>query len=355
MIKLFKPQFSHHLGIDISASSVQLLEFGVENGRIYIEQGFIESLPVAALGEKDLANSSNLRNVIQSLSEKVDKKRKGVALSMSGSEVLFKTFSIDPHSNPVDLDQIVSTELKLRYPDLYEACYWDYQHLSPEIASASSALQVVLCQKDRVDPWVEVLKQAGMVPQVFDLEYYALQRALSLVSEQLPLRQSEGIIGLVLLDYSCSTFLVVRGDEILYTRSQVQDNRWLLDEATHQMGVDDWFSAYVQKLSTDSALRWRIAKLMAPGFFVSLRQMLRFYASAIAEPLDCLVLGGDCALIPELAELIEKEERLPAVVANPLLNLKSNKKADTEILYALGPAFMRCSGMALGKYANEFH
>ena len=100
MLGLFNKKANTLLGIDISSTSVKLLELSRQGDRYRVEAYAVEPLPVNAVVEKNIAE---LEGVGQALSRVLVKARTGlksVAVAVAGSAVITKIIPM-----PADLDE----------------------------------------------------------------------------------------------------------------------------------------------------------------------------------------------------------------------------------------------------------
>ena len=68
------------------------------------------------------------------------------------------------------------------------------------------------------------------------------------------------------------------------------------------------------------------------------------------EDLGQLVLAGGCASIPGIAEMIEEQLGVPAVVANPLAGMSLSGRVQAQTLAQDAPALMIACGLALRSF-----
>lgn len=336
MPKLFKQNHSRLLGIDIRSSIIQLLEFGNDNGRILIKQGDFEPL----------------------LKRGVRRKTKRAAIAVSGMAVFSKTLSVDKGLSEYEIEMAVCSEAIKAMGPLRQECYMDFHCLCSNAADSKRLnLAVVAYRKDRVDRLIEALADAGIKTEVVDLDYFALQRALQLLSDQCLHKndQSTSTTAIINVDSSHSTFVAIRGQDLIYTRSEYQNNAPLLAKAKHYLGVRDWLRGYAENGSKHSGRRLDLAKLMAPSINAQLNRFLQCYSTSEQDQLDQLILSGECVLVPEIADYIQEQLDLPCIVANPFIDVRYSDEVDAEFLEAVAPAFMLCSGLALRKHPHEYN
>ncbi len=75
-----------------------------------------------------------------------------------------------------------------------------------------------------------------------------------------------------------------------------------------------------------------------------------FFAGSEFSKVDQLVLAGGCASIPGIAEMIEEQLGVPAVVANPLAGMSLSGRVQAQTLAQDAPALMIACGLALRSF-----
>jgi type IV pilus assembly protein PilM len=193
----------------------------------------------------------------------------------------------------------------------------------------------VACRKERVERLVEVASTAHFTAEVIDVDYYALQRALKLIENQLPMKKDEATTAVVNLEETSSLLVVIRGDQIIYTRSQSFHNPMSSLETKHYRGID--------------------TRVLDSIICAQITQTLQFYTACGHSPLEQIVLCGECSVIPQLAASVEFQQHIPVIVGNPFYNADFSSEVDAALLQATAPAFMLCSGLAMRKVTHELH
>ncbi len=300
----------HFIGIDWRPGAIYLLEFAGDRPDLRIKQAAI-------------------------MTSSVQKIAKAV-VSLSGADALLKELKIPSNLSGSELEFAVHSQAEKyfnKYRGEYSLDFYNFGVSNEE--SRWFKILLVACYKDRVNHFIEALDEATISPAVVDVEYLALHRATTLLADQLPLNPNFCTTAMLNLDEQSTVFQVSQGQDLIYARSEQQNNTHL---KTHQ--------------SND---RNKLACLLAPGINVRINQCFEYYLASGHDLCDQLILCGDCAIIPELAYYVQKQQQLPVIVGNPLLNLDVSADVDAEFLKAAGPSFMRCSGLALWKHTHAVH
>jgi type IV pilus assembly protein PilM len=95
LLSLFKKKSKNLLGIDISSSSIKLLELSKQGDKYRVERYATRPLPPGAVVEKNIANVEAVGEEIEKLATLVKTKTTGAAVAVSGSSVIAKTIELN--------------------------------------------------------------------------------------------------------------------------------------------------------------------------------------------------------------------------------------------------------------------
>jgi type IV pilus assembly protein PilM len=149
---LFNKKANTLLGIDISSTSVKLLELSRQGDRYRVEAYAVEPLPVSAVIEKNIAE---LEGVGQALSRVLIKARtslKNVAVAVAGSAVITKTIEMDAGLSDDEMESQLKIEADqyIPYPLDEVAIDFEVQGASTRNPERVSVL-LAACRKENVE------------------------------------------------------------------------------------------------------------------------------------------------------------------------------------------------------------
>ena len=87
------------LGLDISSTSVKLLELSKANDRYRVESYAVEPLPPNAVVEKNISDVEGVGEAIKRVVSRSKSSAKQAAVAVAGSAVITKTIEMDASSN----------------------------------------------------------------------------------------------------------------------------------------------------------------------------------------------------------------------------------------------------------------
>lgn len=349
---LFNKKASTLLGIDISSTSVKLLELSRQGDRYRVEAYAVEPLPPSAVTEKNIAE---LEGVGQALARVVAKARtslKNVAVAVAGSAVITKTIEMDAGLS----DDEMESQLKIE-ADQYIPYPLDEVAIDFEVQGASARnperVNVLLaaCRKENVEVREAALTLAGLTARVVDVEAYALERSFGLLANHLMV-SPERLVAVVDIGATMTTLSVLLGGRIIYTREQLFGGRQLTEEIQRRYGLTVEQAGLAKKqggLPSDY-----VSAVLQPFREALVQQVSRslqfFFASGQYHAVDQIVLAGGTASVSGLDRLIEEQLGTPTLVANPFADMTLNGKVNAAALASDAPALMIACGLALRSF-----
>ncbi|MDF3936495.1 pilus assembly protein PilM [Pseudomonas citronellolis] len=353
MLGLFNKKANTLLGIDISSTSVKLLELSRSGGRYKVEAYAVEPLPPNAVVEKNIAE---LEGVGQALSRVVAKARTGVktaAVAVAGSAVITKTIEMDGGLSDDELENQLKIEADqyIPYPLEEVAIDFEVQGVSSRNAERVDVL-LAACRKENVEVREAALALAGITAKVVDVEAYALERAFELLGDQLGGNADELTVAVVDIGATMTTLSVLHHGRTIYTREQLFGGRQLTEEIQRRYGLSVEEAGLAKKqggLPDDYD-----SEVLQPFKDAVVQQVSRslqfFFAAGQFNDVDYILLAGGTASIPDLDRLIQQKIGTPTLVANPFADMVLSNKVNAGALASDAPALMIACGLAMRSF-----
>nr|WP_276583449.1 pilus assembly protein PilM [Pseudomonas sp. RIT-PI-S] len=341
------------MGIDISSTSVKLLELSRAGDRFKVESYAVEPLPANAVVEKNIAELEGVGNALLRVVAKARTSTRGVALAVSGSAVITKSIEMDAGMTDDEMENQLKLEADQYIPYPLEEVAIDFEVQGPS-ARNPERVEVLLaaCRKENVEVREAALAVAGLNARVVDVEAYALERAFGLLAPQL--RNGDQLLTVAVVDVGATmtTLSVIHGGRIIYTREQLFGGRQLTEEIQRRYGLSVEEAGLAKKqggLPDDY-----VAEVLQPFREAVVQQVSRslqfFFAAGQFNQVDYIVLAGGTASLAGLDQLIQQRIGTPTLVANPFADMALNSKVNAGALASDAPALMIACGLALRSF-----
>ncbi|WP_070885969.1 pilus assembly protein PilM [Pseudomonas sp. D1-3] len=353
MLGLFSKKANTLLGIDISSTSVKLLELSRSGSRYKVEAYAVEPLPANAVVEKNIAELEGVGQALSRVLAKAKTSVRSVSVAVAGSAVITKTVEMEAGLSDDELENQLKLEADqyIPYPLEEVAIDFEVQGISPRNPERVEVL-LAACRKENVEVREAALALAGLTAKVVDVEAYALERAYDLLAEQLGGGHDELTVAVVDIGATMTTLSVLHNGRTIYTREQLFGGRQLTEEIQRRYGlsVDEAGLAKKQGGLPDDYE----SEVLQPFKDALVQQVSRslqfFFAAGQYNDVDYILLAGGTASIPDLDRLIQQKIGTQTLVANPFADMALSGKVNAGALASDAPALMIACGLAMRSF-----
>jgi type IV pilus assembly protein PilM len=341
------------LGVDISSTSVKLLELGRVGSRYRVESYMVEPLPPQAVVEREIKDVEAVGEAIKRAVTRAKTSVKHAAAAVSGSAVITKVIQMPADLSEDELESQINLEADQYIPYPLDEVALDFEVLGEsEKVPGQVDVLIAASRLENVDTRVEALEIGGLICKVVDIEMYAMERAFGMLKAQLPEESDDQVIALVDIGASLTTLSIMHQGKSIYSREQIFGGSQLTEEimrryglsyeeagmAKKQGGLPDDYEAEVLESFKESILQQ-----------VS-RALQFFYSSSQFGDVDHIVLAGGCAVIDGLDELLEERLGHSVSIANPFADMSLSPKVNAQALSNDAPSMMIACGLALRSF-----
>ncbi|MEM9102031.1 MAG: pilus assembly protein PilM [Pseudomonadota bacterium] len=352
---IFGTKKSSLVGIDISSTSVKLLELGRVGSRYRVESYAIEALPLDAVVERDIRDEEAVGEAVRRCYSKSNCTLKQAAVAVAGSAVITKVIQLDGDLSEDEMESQIQIEADQYIPYPLEEVALDFEVVGEsETLPDKVDVLVAASRSENVNTRSNVLEIAGLTARVVDVEAYAMERAFKLLANQLPDQGEDQIIAVVDIGATMTSLSVLQDFNTIYTREQVFGGAQLTEEIQRRYGLSFEEAGMAKKqggLPDDYE-----PEVLEPFKEAILQQVSRslqfFYSSSQYGEVDHLVLAGGCAAIEGLSELLEERLGISVSSANPFADMSLSSKVNAQALTSDASALMICCGLALRSFDN---
>ncbi len=350
---LFNKKSSTLLGIDISSTSVKLVELSRQGERYRVEAYAVEPLPVGAVIEKNIAELEGVGLALARALARARTGLKNVAVAVAGSAVITKTIEMDAGLSEDEMESQLKIEADQYIPYPLDEVAIDFE-VQGSSARNPERVNVLLaaCRKENVEVREAALSLAGLTARVVDVEAYALERSFGLLANQLAASGKPLTVAVVDIGATMTTLSVLHDGRLIYTREQLFGGRQLTEEIQRRYGLTLEQAGLAQRkggLPDDYA-----GEVLQPFQQALVQQVSRslqfFLAGGQYSAVDHILLAGGTASVPGLERLIEQQLVVPTRVANPFSDMTLGSKVSGAALASDAPALMIACGLALRSF-----
>jgi type IV pilus assembly protein PilM len=341
------------LGLDISSTSVKLLELSKSNDRYRVEAYAVEPLPPNAVVEKNISDVDGVGEAIKRVISRSKCGARQAAVAVAGSAVITKTIEMDAELSDDEMENqiIVEADQYIPYPLDEVAIDFEVQGLSERNPEQVEVL-LAACRKENVEMREAALDLGQVKPAVVDIEAHAMKRAFELLKPQLGANADDLVVAIIDIGATMTTLSVLADDRSIYTREQLFGGKQLTEEIQRRYSLSFEEAGLAKKqggLPDDYE-----SEVLQPFKEAVLQQVTRslqfFFSSSQYDDVDYIVLAGGTASIEGLAGMIENKLGTPTIIANPFGEMSLSSKVDADALANDAPAMMIACGLAMRSF-----
>ncbi|MEQ5836488.1 pilus assembly protein PilM [Marinobacter mangrovi] len=354
MFGLFGKKSSAVLGIDISSSSVKLLELSRQSGERYrVESYAVEPLPANAVVEKNITDVEAVGDALRKVVSKARASAKQTAVAVSGSAVITKLIQMNAGLNEFEMEDQIALEADQYIPYPLDEVAIDFEVQGPSETNPDQVdVLLAACRKENVDIREDALSIAGLSAKVVDVEAYALERAYTLVEPQLDSQGEELVVAIVDVGATMTTLSVLADGKTVYTREQIFGGKQLTEEIQRRYGLSLEEAGLAKKqggLPDDYEV-----EVLSPFREAVVQQVARalqfFFGASQYNAVDYVVLAGGTASIQGLTEMVEEKTGTATLVANPFADMAVGSRVNASALSNDAPSLMIACGLAMRSF-----
>lgn len=347
------------LGIDISSTSVKLVELSKTDSGYRVESLAVEPLPANAVTEKNIQDVEAVGETLVKALKKSGTKCKLAALAVPGSSVITKIITMPGSLSDSEMETQIELEADQYIPYPLEEINLDFQVLG-ETKGNPDTVDVLLAasRSENVEMRTAIAEIAGLTTRIVDVEAYTIEKSTGFLIPETPKAPDEEdepapfVIAVLDVGATMTSLNVIENNELIYTREQAFGGKQLTEEIMRRYGLAYEEAGRLKKVGglPDNY----IPEVLEPFKENMAQQVSRFlqffYTAGQHDSVDMIALAGGCASIPGIDELISTQLGIDTIVANPFADMDLSSKVNSQALSNDAPALMIACGLAMRSF-----
>jgi type IV pilus assembly protein PilM len=353
-LDLFTPKAPPLFGLDISSSSVKMLEIvDAGKGGYRVERYAIEPLARDAVVDGNINNLEALIDAVKRGYKRLGTRTKHVAMAVPTGAVITKKIVVNAALRESELEVQVETEANQYIPFALEEVNLDFQVIGPSPTSPDEQeVMIAATRKEKVEDRVAVAESAGLKPLVMDVESFAQQTALSIVVQSLPEQGKDKNIAIVDVGANVMNVTVLRNDQSVYTREQAFGGNQLTQEIVTRYGMSPEEAENAKRSGgLPDDFEAEVLRPFMQNLATEVQRALQFFfTSTQYHNVDHILLAGGSAVIPGLDEVVTTQAQVPAIIANPFAHMQTSPRVQQKRLMIDAPSLIVACGLAMRRF-----
>jgi type IV pilus assembly protein PilM len=342
------------IGLDISSSSVKLVELGqAATGEYVVERFASEPFEKGWITDGQIEKFDEVADAVRRVVSRSGTKCRHVAMAMPQSSVITKKIVLPGGLREEELEMQVEAEANQYIPFSLDEVSLDFCVIGPSSEAAGDVeVLIAASRKDRVQDRQGLAEAAGLKPVVLDIESNASRLAIGRMIETLPNEGRDALVALFQIGADTTSLKVLRDDEILYDRDQAFGGAQLTQLISRQYGFS-FEEAEAKKVAGDLPDDYEAA-LLAP-FVDSLAQEIGralqyFFTSTPHHKVHYVMLAGGTATLPGLKDRVVELTGFASMVVNPFEGMKIGSAVRESKLRRDAPSYLTACGLAMRRF-----
>lgn len=362
------------VGLDIGSHSIKMVVLRPARGDLPFELAHfgLADLPEDAIVDGSIVERAAVAQTISELLEQHKVRTRFVATSISGNAVIVRRVSM-PRGDPEQLRQSLPYEAEEYIPFDVNDVDLDFAILDEAAEGDSMDVVLVAAKRDRIDEYVDVIKQAKRTATIMDVDAFAIQNAFEF---SYPERQFEDV-AILNVGASVINLAVLEGGRPVFWRDIAVGVRQYVvalqrqfmldpfdaeevlrrvsrgDNSEADAGLAGWSAegeegAGLRDAATDPRVLEVIGQV-SESIIGEIRKTFDFYqAQAMREHFDAVFLAGGGAHVEDLATRLEEQMGWPVERFDAMRRIAIPKSGfDPEYVWENAPQSAVALGLAL--------
>jgi type IV pilus assembly protein PilM len=342
------------LGLDISSSSVKLVELGrTAKGEFVLERFASEPFEKGWITDGQVEKFDEVAEAVKRVVNKSGTRTKHVVMAMPQSAVITKKIMLPAGLREEELELQVESEANQYIPFSLDEVSLDFCVIGPSPSSVGDVeVLIAASRKDRVQDRQGLAEAAGLKPVVLDIESHASRLAMSRIIAALPSEGKDALVALFEIGADTTSLKVLRDDEMLYDRDQAFGGSQLTQLISRQYGFS-FEEAEGKKLGGELPEDYE-ASILTP-FVDSLSQEIGralqyFFTSTPHHKVHYVMLAGGTATLPGLKERVTELTSFASQVVNPFDKMKLGAAVRDSKVRREAPSYLTACGLAMRRF-----
>ncbi len=351
---LFNRQEPALLGLDISSSSVKLVELSRDkDGNLVLDRCAIEPLERGWITDGNVEKFDEVAEAVRRLVKKSGTRTKNVAMALPASAVITKKIILPGGMTDAELELQVESEANQYIPFSLDEVSLDFCVVGPS-ATSSGDVEVLIAasRKEKVQDREGLAEAAGLKPIVVDVESYASRLATARLIENLPNKGVDTMVALFEVGALTTSMQVIKNDDVLYERDQAFGGAQLTQLIVRQYGFSP---EEAESKKRSGELPEDYASGVLKPFVESMAQEIGralqfFFTSTPHNKVDYVMLAGGSSALPGLTDSVTQQTSFACLLANPFEGMELGDSVREKKMRREASSYLTSCGLALRRF-----
>lgn len=336
------------IGVDMSSTSIKLLELSVKNNQYWVESYVRVPLLEGSIIENNIIHPEAVGDAISQGIYQANIQSDQVAFAIPSSMVITKVLEMDADMQDDEREVQIRMDAQQYIPFPLAEVSLDFTVLDDRLALANRVnVLLVATRVENVTMRSEVIELAGLVAKIADVETFAIENAFQIFADTLP--KTAYTTAILDIGHSTTSLSVLQAKKVIYHREHAFGGKQLTIAIQNHYALS-FEQANEAKITQSLAENYQ-SEVLAPYLHALIQQASRalqfFFSSSQVTEINHILLAGGHANMVGLPQLLQQKLGYQVSLANPFLHMGVSTKVDQNMLKHDAPALIVACGLAL--------
>ncbi len=332
------------VGLDIGSGFVKVVEVDHSGGQPEVRRVAMRQLLPDTIVDGEVMDHALVSDTVSGLFQEIGLKGRDVVTGVGGHDVIIKKIEMDRMSES-DARDVIRWEAEQHVPFDIKSVELDFQILNPDDEGVRMEVLLVAAKRELVDNKVGLLHEAGVSPNVIDVDAFALHNAFEFNYPD----AMAGIVALVNIGHEVTNVNILEDGVPILTRDIPFGSRRLREDLQRERGLtSEQAEKVVQGRESVPGLD-QVVESAADEVGVGIERAAAFLMTRQSgEGLGSIYVSGGGARIPGMAEALTRRMSVQTHLINPFERVPVDPEAGGGLnLEEAAPMLLLSLGLAL--------
>ncbi len=335
------------IALDIGSTFIKLVQLKGSNKNYQLIKFGMVPLPPEVIVEGAVMDAGRVVEAIKELLASQKIKTKEVVISVSGSSVIIKRVSVADMTDE-ELAESIKWEAEQYIPFSIDDVNVDFQKLGAGTAAGQADVLLVAVKKDKINDYVNLVKEAGLEPVVMDVDAFALANMYELNYDF-----EEGTTALLNIGASVMNINILKDGISIFTRDITVGGNRYTEALQRDFGLTYEDAEKVKRgEEVEGADKEQIAGVMSSvtdDIVAETQRSFEFFRSTTgSDKVSRVLVSGGCARIGNFTTVLSERLEIPVEVVDPFKKIKIDpKRFESTVIAESSPLCAVAVGLAI--------
>jgi type IV pilus assembly protein PilM len=335
------------IALDIGSTFIKLVQLKGSNKNYQLIKFGMVPLPPEVIVEGAVMDAGRVVEAIKELLNSQKVKTREVVISVSGSSVIIKRVSVADMTDE-ELAESIKWEAEQYIPFSIDDVNVDFQKLGAGVAEGQADVLLVAVKKDKINDYVNLVKEAGLEPVVMDVDAFALANMF-----ELNYAIEEGTTALLNIGASVMNINILKDGISIFTRDITVGGNRYTEALQRDFGLTYEDAEKVKRgEEVEGADKEQISGVMSSvtdDIVAETQRSFEFFRSTTgSDKVSRVLVSGGCARIGNFTSVLSERLEIPVEVVDPFKKIKIDpKRFEPAVIAESSPLCAVAVGLAI--------